>query len=176
MAGDDDEVGAVQRQVDCPLPVGDPHGPADEGVEHPPDTAGPGRRRAGAAAQPDVRPHQLRSRRERSDVDECPEVARRGAGDRPGGQQRAGRALLVQSGQRLPGGIPAVDDDGRHRGAGRGLERCLPAGVDLDEVDQRADDAVDASQQLPTARPFELLERPGEGLGPGRRPVPLLLG
>ena len=45
-------------------------------------------------------------------------------------------------------GVDRVDDDGRQRFAGGGLERRLPSRVDIDELEQRAGDAVDRGEVL----------------------------
>ena len=54
------------------------------------------------------------------------------------------------------GRAPPVDHDGGHTGAGRGLEGGVPAVVDLHQVDQRADDAVDVAQQLAPAGALQI--------------------
>ena len=63
---------------------------------------------------------------------------------------------------------PGVGDD--HRGerlAERGLDRGLPAGIDLDQVEQRAERAVDVAQVLGAGPGAGGVERQGEGIGPG---------
>ncbi len=90
---------------------------------------------------------------------------------RAGRQHRPRDAAVTQRRQRRLRGTATVDDDRRHPGAGRRLERGLPAVVDLDEVDQRADHAVDLSQQLPPAGALQLGERTLQRLGPGMAAV-----
>ena len=91
----------------------------------------------------------------------------------PGGGPAAARTApptsdlveVVEGAPRRPG----VGDD--HRGerlAQRGLDRGLPAGVDLDQVEQRAEHAVDAGQALGAGPGAGGVERQGEGLGPRR--------
>ncbi len=73
-------------------------------------------------------------------------------------------------------GIDAVDDDGGDRIARRGLERRLPAVVDLDDVEERPEHAVDVGEAF-CARPgARLVEGHLEGVGAGDPAVPLGLG
>ena len=160
--GDHHEVVAGQREVDGLLPAVDADGPADERVEHRlgdrPAVAGPhvAPDRFGTAA----RGQRAGSRR-----------ARR----RPRRQDRPGHTTLAEGRQRGLGRAPPVDHDGGHAGTDGGLERGVPALVDLDQVDQRTDDAVDIAQQLAPAGALQVGQRALERLGPGRRAVAGLL-
>ena len=84
-----------------------------------------------------------------------------GAGDGP-------VAGLVEDGQGGAGGVDAVDHDRGEGLAGGGLDGRLPAGVDLDQVEQRADDA---GHRRPGARRRRRSgPRRGRGRGPRRGP------
>ena len=78
---------------------------------------------------------------------------------------------LVQRGQCPLGRAGAVDDDRGHAGPGRGLERGVPPLVDLDQVDQRPDDAVDLAEELAAARSAHFGQGAFECLGSGCRAV-----
>ncbi len=98
----------------------------------------------------------------------APGVAAAGAGGRPGrGEDAAAHVHLVEVVEGAPR-RPGVGDD--HRGerlAQRGLGRRLPAGIDLDQVEQRAERAVDVAQVLGAGPGAGGVERQGEGIGPG---------
>ena len=89
----------------------------------------------------------------------------------PGREDRPGDPALAQGGQRGLGRAPAVDHHGGDAGADGGLEGGVPAVVDLHQVDQRADDAVDVAQQLAPAGALQVGQRTLQRLGPGRRAV-----
>ena len=132
---DDDEVVAGQREVDRLFPSVDANGPADEGVEH----------RLGddaALARPHVPSDGLSAGAVRERVLFAGSACARGGA---GGEDGAGDPALAQGGERRLGGVPAVDDDRGDAGTCRGLEGGLPAPVDLDQLDQRAHDTVDAA-------------------------------
>ena len=160
---DHHEVVAGEREVDGLLPAVDPDGAADQGVEH----------RLGdrsAVAHPHVAPHGLGAAAGR-------ELAGPDRGRRlPGRQDGPGDAALAQGGQGGLGRAPSVDHDGGDTGADGRLEGGVPALVDLHQVDQRADDAVDVAQQFAPARALQVRQRAFECLGPGRRAVAPLLG
>ena len=162
---DDDEVGTGQREVDCLLPPVDPHGPTHQGVEH---RFG----RLATAAGPHVGPDGLGAAAGRRVL--CRGCLRRVRVTR--GQHRTGDAALAQCGQRGLGRAPPVDDDGGHPRAGGRLEGGLPSFVDLDQVDQRADDSVDLTQELAPAGTLQIGQGTFERLRPCRRAVPGLLG
>ncbi len=92
------------------------------------------------------------------------------------GQHRAGDAAGAEGGQRGLGRAPPVDDDSGHPRPGCRLEGGLPSFVDLDQIDQRADDSVDVTQELAPARTLEIGQGALERLRPRRRAVPGLLG
>ena len=60
-----------------------------------------------------------------------------------------------------------VDDDRRERLAERGLDGVLPAVVDVDEVEQGAEHAVDVGQSLGAGPCVGCVERELERLDPG---------
>jgi hypothetical protein len=109
---------------------------------------------------------------------------RRRAGelDPPGGgrlgqcQDGTGGPALAQPGQCGPGRLAAGHHHCGQRRAGGGLERLFPPAVHLDQVEQRADDAVDPGQQLGPGRTPGLVEGPLQRVGPGLGPGVLLLG
>ncbi len=74
------------------------------------------------------------------------------------------------------GRVATFDHNGRHGSAGRGLKGCFPALVDLHQVDQRTDDAVDAVEEFFATGPLQVLERALQRFGPSRRAMPGLLG
>ena len=77
--------------------------------------------------------------------------------------------------ERATAGVGRVDDDREQRLAERGLDRRLPAVVDLDEVEQRAEHAVDAGEVLGAGAGAGDSEREVQRLGAGR-PARQLLG
>ena len=77
------------------------------------------------------------------------------------GQHGTAHVGVAQRGERSPGSGTAVDDDGGERLAQRRFDRRLPAAVDLDDVEQRAEHAVDPGEPL----------GPGPGIGPHRAPT-----
>ena len=163
LGSDDHEVVAGQREIDGLLPAVHPDGAPDQGVEH----------RFGdrpALAHPHVASHRLGAAARG-------QLARPGrARGLPGRQDRPGDAALAQGGEGRLGRAPSVDHHGGDSGPDGGLEGGLPAVVDLDQVDQRADDAVDVAQQLAPTRALQVRQRAFEGLGPGCRAVARLLG
>ena len=133
-AGDDDRVGVGEGGVDRRRPATvHGHGPAEERVEQ---------RLHVRSTGPDVRADRLadgRCRRRRAVSAE--------------GQDRAADGVVafgVEGADRRPGRVDAVDHDRRERLARGRLDGRLPAGVDLDEVEQGADDpSTDASRSAP---------------------------
>ena len=81
----------------------------------------------------------------------------------------------VQRVERSPTGVAAIGDHDRlQRLAERRLDRGFPAVVDLDQVEQRAEHAVDAGEVLGTGAGAGALERQVQRLGarpPARRVV-----
>ena len=105
--------------------------------------------------------------------------AGRGVRVAPERDHRATDGVLATGVQRLDGatsGVDAIDDDGGERLAGRGLDRGLPAGIDLDEVEQRADHAVDVGESLGAGAGARLVERERQRLGPSRPRVAVAVG
>ena len=94
----------------------------------------------------------------------------------PGRQDGPGHATLAQGGQRGLGRAPSVDHHGGDPGPDGRLEGGVPTLVDLHQVDQRTDDAVDVAQQFASARALQVRQRALERLGPGRRAVARLFG
>ena len=84
------------------------------------------------------------------------------------GQHGTRPAAGVEEVEGAPGGSTPGDHHGGQRLARSGLEGDLPAVVDLDEVEQRADHAVDVA---PAARRRHG-PGPGRARGPAPRPVP----
>ena len=92
------------------------------------------------------------------------------------------RVTLVQALDRGRGGVTALHDDRAHGVAQRGGDRGLGTGVDLEQVDERADHAVDVGDVLDAGRGARLaqpeVERVGARLparGLGFRGAPLLV-
>ncbi len=91
-------------------------------------------------------------------------------------EDRAGDGLGVQGLERPAGGHHAVDHHRGQRLAGGGLERGLPAGIDLDQVEQGAEHAVDGGQPLGPRRRAGLVQRERQRFGPGPPRVQVGLG
>ena len=92
------------------------------------------------------------------------------------GQHRTGDRLAVQGLEGTPGRGQSVD---HHRGEGlpgRRLERRLPAGIDLDQVEQGPEDAVHTGEAFRTGTRPGLVEGEGQGVGPGQPGVVVRLG
>ena len=161
VGGDDEGVGVGEGDVDGGLPATvDEDGVADEDVEQLVD---PGRSAAHVVAE------QLTGRRAPAG---CPT-----GGRAPRASDGAGHLAGVQVGQGLARPAAAdVDDHGGEGLAGGGLERRLPPGVDLDEVEQRAQHAVDAGEVLGAGPGPGGVEGEGQGLGPGPPRVALGVG
>ncbi len=91
-------------------------------------------------------------------------------------EDRSGCTVAAQSGERNPGRPAACHDHRGQRGTGRRFERLLPTGVHLDEVEEGADDPVDAGEQLRRGASTRLVERPLERIGTSDRPGVVLFG
>ena len=116
------------RGIDRGVDLVDPHSSAQERVEQ---------TRHPWATGPDVRSHRR------------PDLRRmRRHAARTSGEHGTTRVRFAQRGQGSAGGWLAVDDDRGERLAERRLDRLLPAVVDLDQVEQRAEHAVDSGQSL----------------------------
>ncbi len=164
---DDDEVGLGEREVERGAPVLDEHGAAEQPRQH---RLEPGKARTGqvdetARARRCGR-HRWRTRRRRVED-----------------EHQTLRVTGAQPFDRTSRGVAATHDDRAHRVAERGRHGRLGAGFDLEVVDERTDDAVDAVElggRDVGARGLELLlERVGASTGAGRvtfRGAPLLLG
>ncbi len=130
LGGHDDEVVALERQLNGLLPSVHPDGAPDEGVEH----------RLGdrlAVAGPHVAAQRL-GRRARRQVDArggLPTAPEAGVRTGPRGEHRTGHPPLAQRRQGLMGRPWPVHHHRGDTGARRRLERRLPAVVDLDEVE-----------------------------------------
>ena len=83
-------------------------------------------------------------------------------------QHRTGRVGGAERGEGPAPGLGVGDDHGGERVARGRLEGGLPALVDLDQVEQRAEDAVDLGEALRPGTGAGLVERERQRLGPGR--------
>jgi hypothetical protein len=88
---------------------------------------------------------------------------------------RAGRVGTAQCVEGSPSRRRVVDDDGGQRLAERRLDGWLPSGVDLDQVEQRAEHPVDTCESLGTGAGSCGVEREFERLDT-RGPAGCLLG
>ncbi len=88
-------------------------------------------------------------------------------------EHRAGVAADRKCTQRATSSDGAVDHDGTECLAHRGFERRLPALVDLDEIGERADRALDFT---PASLDAVVVQREGEGLFARRPHVAVLVG
>ena len=102
----------------------------------------------------------------------------RGAGGAEGEHRAADGAvgIGVERGDRAAGGVDAVDHDRREGLPGRRFHGVFPSGVDVDEVEQRAHDAVDGGEALGTGAGSGLIERQAQRLRPRRPRVPVRIG
>ena len=89
-------------------------------------------------------------------------------------EQEPVRVTLVETFHRRGGGIAAPHDNRAHGITERGGDRSLGAGVDLEQVDQWADHAVDISHVLDPRGRTSLAEAEIERIGP--RPPPRRFG
>ncbi len=134
----------------------DAHGTADDGVEQVVDTG---------AGRPHVGAHGL--------------ADRRGAGRRAADAQSQHGAAGVARAEGSEGGAGragAIDHHRAERFGGGGLERGLPARVDLDDVEQRAHDAVDLGEPFGPGGGPGLVEGELEGIGAGDPRAALAVG
>jgi hypothetical protein len=92
------------------------------------------------------------------------------------GEHRSGGVAVVQGGETTAGGVDIVDHHGLQRLAGGGLEGGLVPGVDVDQIEQGADDATDPGQRLGTGPSAGLVERLTQRLGPGGPGVTICVG
>ncbi len=90
-------------------------------------------------------------------------------------QHRTGLVPVVEVTERAASCIDAVDDHRRHRFAGRGLEGRLPPFVDLDQIQQRAHDAVEPGKAFCSGMCARLVECLRQRVGPGQPRALLLL-
>ena len=85
-------------------------------------------------------------------------------------------SAACERGERTVAGLGVGDEHGGERIAGGGLEGGLPALVDLDLVDQRAEHAGHLGEALRPGSVAGLVERERQRLGPGRPRVLVGLG
>ena len=78
---------------------------------------------------------------------------------------RSRMAGLLQPRHRAAGGVGIGHHDRRERFARGGPEGRLPTGLDLDQLEQRAHDAVEVGQSLGPGARARLVEREGQRLG-----------
>jgi hypothetical protein len=86
---------------------------------------------------------------------------------RSGGEHGARRVGLAERGQRPLRGLRTVDHDGAERLAERGLDGLLPAGVDLDQIEQRAEHTVDVGEPFGAGAGVGGVERELQRFDPG---------
>ncbi len=125
--GDDDRVGVGDRRIDRGAGLGDPDRVADQRVEQ---------RRQPRPVGVDVRSHGL------ADAAASPRLV---SARRRRARHRSCRSR-VNALERTPRRVGSVDDDRGERLAERRLDRRLPPGIDLDQIEQRAEDAVDVGE------------------------------
>ncbi|CAB4853514.1 unannotated protein [freshwater metagenome] len=89
------------------------------------------------------------------------------AGTRAECQHRTVHVAGLQRLQRAPPGVGTGDDDGLQRFTQRRLDRRLPAFIDLDQVEQRAQHTVDTCQMLCTGACTGTFQRLVQRLGTG---------
>ena len=92
---------------------------------------------------------------------------RRGPGDTVERQHGAVVVALAQRGERATGRVHVGDHDRAERFAGGGLEGLLPPRVDLDQVQEGAEHAVEPREVLRAGTLARLVERQGQRLDPG---------
>ena len=80
-------------------------------------------------------------------------------------QHEAGGPLGAEPLEDPSRGRPRVDDDRGERRADRGFDGPLVAGLDVDEVDERAQHAVEVAERVAADRPGDLRQRTVECLG-----------
>ncbi len=138
---------------------------ASSAADQPPSTAtaapSSASRRASTSARrgPHVGAHRLaHRRRDRRD----PRRAERQHGAAEGA---VAVGAVVERGDGSPRRVDAVDHHRSERLTGRRLDGGLPAGVDVDEVEQGADDAADRGEALGAGARAGLVEGQAQGLG-----------
>ncbi len=92
-------------------------------------------------------------------------------GRRAGRSERddcAGRSLACQVGEPLAGCLLALHQYGGKRLPSRGLEGCLVTLIDVDELHECPEHAVDRCQPARTRPGPSLIKCLGQGFGPGR--------
>ncbi len=147
-AGDDHGLGVGQRDVDGGRPAAlDGDGRTEQTVEQGCDLG---------TAGTDVGQHGLARWRGRA-----------ARGRHPQGQHGARHVAGGQHVERPATGRHGVDDHGGEGLAAGGLGGGLPPGIDVDEIEKRAHDAVDGSQAGGAGPRPGGVERLGECVGPG---------
>ena len=126
VGGDGDQVGTVEDEVERGRPVGDEDVAGEEPVEGRGEVLGAG---------PDHRPQGAGARRR---------VERRGGAVVGEDEEQGAGVTGVEASDRGAGRVGAAHDDGAGHVAERGGDRGFGAGFDLEVVDDRAEDPVDA--------------------------------
>ncbi len=153
---DDDQIGMIERRLDRLMPVVDAHHVGDESIEQAVEIA-------------PVRSHP----RAYGIAD--------GGGEwrcRPGSTQDHQRTADIAGAERLDSPQATLgigDDDGRQGVAQGDLDDRFPARIDIDELEQRAEHAVDPDQPFGTGTRSRLAERHLQRIG-ARLPGLLLAG
>ena len=157
LIGDDDGGGMSDRHIDRVCPVRHAHGRPDDGVEQLGDTGL-------QAAHMRAHRHAL-VRRRRSDAVRSTE--------------RDHRTVHVRRSQRIegtPAGMRRGDHDRLQRLTQRGFDGCFPPGIDVDEVEQRAENVVDACEVFCAGACSRALQRQVQRLGAGSPPRDIVGG
>ena len=152
--GDHDRIGVAQCCIDRVTEIVDTNRRAQQAIEQHVDT-GTGRT--------SVRAHGI--------ADAWPRLTRRPSAECDDGTRRVGSAQCVEGSST---GCGIVDHDRGQRLAECSFDRRLPAGVDLDQVEQRSEDAVDTREPFGSGAGAGGVERQFERLDPGPEPGSLL--
>ncbi len=149
LAGHHQQVRARERDLDPGLPVRGDEGAREERVEHPGHVGGRAAARANERAKRRA-PGGRRRRRHLSLADR---------------QDQPGAAFAAKRLEGRARGLAPVDDHGPDRRAGGRLHGALPAHVDLDEVEERAEHALQVADDRASARSGKLFERAAQRVG-----------